>query len=306
MSSIVTRPPEIEEIPILQDIWKSGFGEDPDMSLFFDHYFSPKLCVVACLDTAPVGAGYLIPIGDLVYAARRFPCSYIYAVAVMAECRGLGLGTAVVQGLIESGRASGYPLIALCPAEDTLFEYYSERTGLSEWFYTREIKTTAPDHYNTSVYLSEISVAEYSDIRERLLSRTPHIEHNLRAIEYQRLLCQSHGGGLYSVKIGGDIFCATVDIQENRQVLIKELLAPVGMYNAVFFALTTLFPATSYLIRTPVKNIDNKDNRRFGMLAIPHGFSFDNDTNSLPPVPSQLNHCSECLDPTPWFGLAFD
>ena len=345
MSTINTRTPYANEIPLLQEIWKSGFGDNPDIKLFFDHYYSPELCVVACVNDSPAGAGYLIPLGDFVCGDKRIPCAYIYSIAVLTEYRGVGLGNAVVRGLLDRGYTAGYPLIVLCPADDTLFEYYAARTELREWFYISEtikqnsdneqspvsslpasvsplpgsastLLTSVAPHLTSAVLsspdtapvdfsdayafksslsysgtcLSEITAEDYWALRVRLLAGTPRIEHDLRAIEYQQLLCRFYGGGLFKIELNGQECCATVEIEPNNRIAIKELLAPDEQISGVLSALCARFPSSKYTIRTPIQSITKKTSiRSFAMVAA---------SNADFPV------CD--FSTPPWFGPAFD
>ena len=295
MNTINTRAPYANEIPMLQKIWKSGFGDNPDIELFFDHYYSPELCVVACANDYPAGAGYLIPLGDFVCDDKRIPCAYIYSIAVLAEYRGLGLGNAVVRELIDRGHTAGYPLVVLSPADDTLFEYYAARTKLKEWFYINEAITQNPDNESSSsaasdTRLSEITAEDYAALRARLLNGTPHIEHGPRALEYQQLLCNCYGGGLFKIELNGKECCAAVEIESNKQIALKELLAPDELLSGALSALRTRFPSSKYTVRVPIQSMTNKTSiRRFAMVAA---------TNA------DFLACDFAT--SPWFGPAFD
>ena len=345
MNTIITRAPYVNEIPMLQKIWRSGFGDNLDIKLFFDYYYSPELCVVACVNDSPAGAGYLIPLGDFVCDDKRIPCAYIYSIAVLTEYRGFGLGNAVVRELLDRGHTAGYPLIVLCPADDTLFEYYAARTELKEWFYICETIKQNPDNEPSSVSslptsasplptsfaphqtsasplptsarlsshaaapedssaahtftsslsysdprLSEITAEDYAALRAYLLNGTPHIEHDLRAIKYQQLLCKFYGGGLFKIELNGKECCATVEIESNNRIAIKELLAPDEQVSEALCALCTRFPSSKYTVRAPVQNITKKTSiRRFAMVAA---------TNT------DFLACG--FSASPWFGPAFD
>ena len=336
MSNTKIRLPSKNEIPVLKQIWISGFGDDPCISIFFDHFFSPELCIAAYVNNSPVGAGYLIPLGDLVYGNQRSPCAYIYAVAVLENHRGLGFGRIIVNELINMGYNAGYPSIALCPANDTLFEYYSAHTKLQEWFYFHETTLlntilTSSSQYQTrfsstsspslssclsfSTYsssyarLSEIAAEDYVELRSRFLTKTPHIEHNLRAIEYQQLMCSCYGGGLFRIELGGEEYCAVIELHENMQTVIKELLAPVEVHSSILAAISAYYPSLTITARTPLLNSEEKSGRqRFGMLTVLDEFSSQAKISHSPPaiMSAMYNNSSNSISPAPWFGLAFD
>ena len=124
-------------------------------------------------------------------------------------------------------------------------------------------------------------------MREGFLSNIPHIKPDLRAVEYQDLLCREFGGGLFKVELPDGISCAVVETHSGGRVLIKELLAPDGCEPHVLSAIAATFPAEEYIVRTPAQR-ETGQSRRFGMLA------------AFPALPDAFNHA------LPWFGLALD
>jgi len=291
MSDVLTRKPNDAEIPVLRGIWENVFGTIGEDS-FFLHYYAPDLCVIAEYNNAPAAVGYLIPFGDILCQSKEYPCAMIYSVATLPEYRGMGLGTAVVCNLIDLARELAYPAVILCPNNDKLFEYYSSRTGLYDWFYVSEQVINEVPADTAIASLTEISVNEYRTRRERLLEETVHIRHDLRALEYQAMLCNELGGGFF--KIGDTI--AVVECQPSGEVWIKELLTP-GSRNAVsdpdlyianaVASISSSFPARLYVVRFPSQI---GTGRRFGMVTFPDNPHFD-----------------PCLKGSaPWFGMAFD
>jgi len=291
MSDVLTRKPNDDEIPALRGIWENVFGTIGEDS-FFLHYYTSDLCVVAEYNNAPAAVGYLIPFGDILCRSKEYPCAMIYSVATLPEYRGMGLGTAVVRNLINLARELAFPAVILCPNNDKLFEYYSSRTGLYDWFYVNEQVINEVPADTAFTALTEISVNEYHTRRERLLEGTVHIRHDLRALEYQAMLCNELGGGFF--KIGDTI--AVVECQQNGEVWIKEILSPdnrntgsdpyLHIADAVA-AISSSFPARLYVARFPSQI---GTGRRFGMVTFPDNSQFD-----------------PCLTGSaPWFGMAFD
>jgi len=278
---IITRQPRTNETPALRRIWRKAFGGS-DEAAFFGFHYKPELCLAAVCDGAPVAAGYLLPAGRLAGYGSNVSCAMIYGVAALPECHGRGFGTAVVRDLISKGRGEGFGAIVLCPSEDALFEYYSSRTEFRDWFFTQERRFEAPPS-DTPVILEKISAREYGLVREKLLTRMPHIEMDPRALEYQSLLCQKFGGGLFATP-GGDA-CTVVECQPDGAVWVKELL-PKYEYT-VLSAIAAAYPAREYFVRTPARGFD-EGLRRFGMLAAP---------------PHLIGDSKSAF---PWYGLAFD
>ena len=289
MKKAETRNPRSDELPALQSLWENTFG-NIGKEAFFNHYYNPEMCVVAEWNHVPASAGYLIPYGEIQSDNESLPCAMIYSVATLPECRGIGFGSAVVNGLIRLAYELGYSVIVLCPSEDGLFEYYKSHTQLCDWFYVEE-QTINNIPVGTAASLPiPISAVEYSTLREELLRGITHIKHDLRALEYQQMLCQELGGGL--CRIGNS--CAVVERQPDGTVWVKEFLIPGGSINDLqscpvasdaISAIMQIYPANNYIVRYPA---GFGKGRRFGMLA-DCGNKGIKQNNSAP-----------------WYGVAFD
>ena len=291
MSKITLHEPRGEEMPVWRDIWESVFGS-VGMEAFFVNYFTPGVCVTAEFDGTPAAMGFLVPFGEIVDGSKPIPCMMIYSVATLPEFRGKGLGSAVVRKLIERSREYNSPAVVLCPSEDGLFEYYSARTELRDFFYVNEIVfRTAPDS-TKKILPVEVSVNDYSFLRENLLKDIIHIKHDLCALKYQAELCKELDGGLYKI----DDSCAVIERQADGAVWVKELLIPEmvtgdsafdSYNNDIIASIAEKYPAEEYVVRIPSRN---GEGRRFGMLVI------NNRTFGF----------SEKFSKSPWYGVAFD
>ena len=192
----MTRLAEFEDLPALRRIWTAVFGDD-DADAFFTTFFDPGLCVCAVHDDKPVAAAYLLPAGNLICDNKSIPCAMIYAVATLPRHRGRGYGSAVTRDLIPLGRASGYPAVVLCPSEDSLFDYYSKRTEMVEWFYAVESRYSYVNTHSMAADLIPVGCEDYGALRETLLEPFVHIEAHPRILEYQSVLCKIYGGGFF-------------------------------------------------------------------------------------------------------------
>jgi len=258
---------------------------------FFIHYYEPKLCVIAEHDNDPASVGYLVPFGYIQYRQKSVPCAMIYSVATLPEYRGSGYGTAVVNKLIRQAHKLSYPAVVLCPIDDTLFGYYSKRANMCDWFYVNEQVFSSGQVSSDSVLLTEVTINEYNTQREELLKGITHIKHDLYTFEYQTMLCDELGGGLFRI---GDS-CAVVESQPDGAVWIKELLFPGGtddftsnphLINALA-AIAHNFPSSKYVVRTPSRI---GAGRRFGMISLSDDLL------------AGLNDSTT----SPWYGMAFD
>lgn len=285
---IVTRQPLIEETPALRYIWENVF-ESGDDEIFFRFYYKRDMCLVAVQEGTPVSAGYLLPAGDILCGESSIPCAMIYAVATLPEYRNRGYGAGVVRELISTAYAAGYPSVVLCPSSDSLFEYYSEHTELREWFYVSEQIYSAPPEVSCLPILSGITACEYNRLRETVLAGTPHIVMEQQAIEYQSLLCNHFGGGLYCAETSGGLACAVVEKTQSGTIWIKELLAADDCVQEVVSAIAAVYRAPEYIVRTQA-HPRGAVVRRFGML-------------SAQKVISDVRIVENAF---PWYGLAFD
>jgi len=297
MSEIKTRNPRADEILSLRKIWNSVFG-DIGADAFFRLLYDTRLCIVADVDGSPAAMGYLIPSGEIVSGVNNksstdpVKCAMIYAVATLPRHRGIGLGTYVVRRLLSLAREFGYDAVVLCPSDDRLFEYYSEHTGMRDWFYITEQVVEYVDSGSTAVDPVELSAVDYLRMRENLLKGIVHIKQDLVALEYQAMICNELGGGLF--RIGES--CAVVERQPDGTIWIKELLT-AGVENNELTAgritITELasivrkFPSQEYIVRYPSRT---GEGRRFGMIELYDTTLFDN----------------EKLVFSPWYGVAFD
>jgi len=286
----IARQPSIDEVPALRDIWRAAFGGDDD-EVFFCSIYDPALSVVVGPEGAPVAAGYLIPSGNIVCGRKAVPCAMIYAVATLPGHRGLGHGAAVVGGLVSLAREEGYPAVVLCPSEDSLFGYYSRHSELVDWFYTVERTLGIAPMGASDSRLTKITIYEYNEIRKYLLYGKPHIDTDLRILEYQNVLCGKYGGGFFRSSDLGRLFCAIVEVDRGGTVCIKELLALDGIEAEALEGIASIFPAKKYIVRTPavISNLSGSV-RRFGMIAAPRG----------------LLGGRGALLAAPWYGPALD
>jgi len=291
MNGIKTRCSYINDVPALRNIWKSVFGclgEDA----FFRHFYDPELCIVAEIDNIPVAAGYLVPFGEIVQLSNTVPCAMIYSIATLPEHRGLGLGSAVVGCLVDLAHKHNYPAVVLCPVEDRLFEYYSSRTNLHDWFYVKEFLSISTPEQTHIIPPEEITIREYITKRNELLKGFIHIKHDMHVLEYQMMLCNESGGGFFRI---GDSYLI-VERQSHDEVWIKELLIPGGgscsitsdeIITKTVASISSKFRAGRYVVRVPAAA---GEGRRFGMLSCTETIS-----------------CLSALSGTaPWYGVAFD
>ena len=284
----------------LKAIWKSVFQEtDGAIDFFFEQYFGPGTATLISIDEKPISMAHMMPIGGLDLAnGEKISCSYIYAVATLPEYRGLGFGENVTKAALEVCQQAGYPVNVICPAEDSLFEYYKERIGYREGFFTEEMAIVAEELpiIQSKWGIDVISPQEYHMLREQFLAGRIHIVFDDRAMKYQKHLCKESGGEMYAIHFGGEYCaCAAAEKNDDGDVLIKELLfeengptTEIRIKEAAALV-SSVLPGDKMIIRMPCQTSNSLfETRRFGMIMYDH-FDLEMDENRAA-----------------WFGFAFD
>lgn len=304
----ILRKAKASDLDALYSIWSVSF-DSLGAAIFFDSFFNYELSHVVECENEVVAMGYLLPVGELIISSgSSIPCAMIYAVATLSEYRSHGFGSAISKELINTARKSGYPAVVLCPANDKLFDFYSNNTEMKEWFYATEYTFKAPSTGHKHSQFKKISATDYMILRERFLTSIAHIKLNLRAIEYQSKLCSILGGGIYQVETSLGMACAVVERQSDDLIHIKELIFSDNMQNSnshqnqlqnIASDFLLEFPAKECKIRTPAMNetdnissanVTNKSTGKFAMLALPHDLQKETNNKTT----------------SPWYGLAFD
>ena len=192
-----------------------------------------------------MGAAYAVTGLELADAGGKPPvCGYLYAVAVAEEYRRLGLGRALSQAAAERAEARGARLLCTLPAEPSLYGWYERILGLT-CALRRERRPVAPAPGEPCM---KLSTTEYLLWRENLLRGRPHMRLSAPAMEFQRLLCESCGGGFYACGSG-----VAAAYWEDGRLLIRALLAPEEEREAVAAALGAALGAEQVLLFSPAR-----------------------------------------------------
>lgn len=265
--------------PRLKALWREVFGDTEEyIDGFFEKLYTPGMAQVYLVDGEIVSAAYVLKLGEYVAEGSWTPCRVIYAYGTHPAYRGRGFGGRVLEAAVGEATRSG--LGAVCPAEPSLFGFY-EKYGFKPVF-GATVRECTDVGLPLTGSAALVTVRGYAALREELLHGREHIDFDLRALEYQELLCKRSGGGLYYVVSDGVRCCAAVEVEGDR-ANIRELLVPSGsVYNAAALVSRAVgCPRFSY--RTPPRQGDA--DTPFAMLH----------TDSVR-SPSGLA----------WFGFAFD
>lgn len=200
----------------LAAIWHRVFGDPEALTMAFLNDL-PALGGGICAEEKGklLGAAYVVT--DFTLDDRR--AAYIYAVAVLPEARGRGLGMALTKAAAALGKTLGAEILCTLPANAELYPWYERLIGVRCALYRSEERCeSAP-----GAAVTALSAAEYGRRREALLGARPHVTVGEAALRYEKENCRCFGGDLYA--LGDGIAAASI---EEGEAQIRELLCPEG------------------------------------------------------------------------------
>lgn len=270
--------------PELKSLWNRVFGDDMAyIDGFFRAVYEPGCAVIAEKDGMIASAVYVFGIGELADGAgNAVPASVSYAFATRPEMRSRGYGTETAAAALRKSFEAGFCAATICPAEDSLFGYYSGRIGYDEWFYENRFRCEVTEKCE-SADVEELSAAEYARVREGLLRDRAHIRFSDRMLGYQHRLCRNSGGGMYAFRTDGASGCFAAECAPDGELLIKELLLREGDAAAAAVAVAACLGKRRALVRTP-----SDGGQRCAMLRM--------NGNTRPERGAK----------DPWYGFMFD
>ncbi len=237
-----------KDVPQLKRLWARSFGDNEDsVQRFLDH-FGFNIGVVAETSGAVSAAAYLIPTGGICFpGGSRLSCSYIYALAVLPEHRGSGLGKELTYAAVRFSMERGYDYAVLKPSRESLYEFYG-KLGFERFSYANELRfdNILPGSSCSDRSLYPLSPSVYMEIREELLKNRAHVALSLKQAEYQAKL-----GKLFSLTSGDAKGCAAIETHNGR-VNVKELLISESALNVAVSAIAGAFPSDNYIVSSPV------------------------------------------------------
>ena len=263
--------------PELKKLWKEVFRDEDDyIDLFFEKIYTPGSAAVCLSDGGIVSAAYTVKMGDFVSDGRWTPGRMIYAFATRPEYRGRGIGGRVLREALKIGSGPA----AVVPEERGLFAYY-EKFGFRTLFNTTR-QTCSDVGLKLNGTVTRVTVRGYAALREELLHPVPHIDFDLKLLDFLQEACEKTGGGLYYVTSDGERCCAAAEIRDGC-AWIHELILPSGSrYNAAALVARTL-KCEKFTYRAPVR--PGEEAVPFAMTTLP---APDHDTGLA------------------WFGFALD
>ena len=205
-----------EDLPKLTDLWQSCFGDEPrQIGLFWDSLFERILVFMEESAGAMLCA---LPLHLVDEAGESLPAAYLYAVCTHPDCRGQGLCAGLMAFAEEALRREGFALCCLVPSSASLFSFY-EKLGYENAFYHRQYTLSAQKQ---KAKIRAITAEDYRNLRQMQLYGN-FIDYDPWLLNWQQLLCQGSGAGLYRIETDDAVCCAAAEIY-GQTLHIKELL----------------------------------------------------------------------------------
>ena len=216
MTEAIIREVRQADAERLAALWHRVFGDPEELSKdFLAHLRSLGSGVCAEADGKLLGAAYAVT--DYFLDDERL--AYLYAVAVLPEARGRGLGQALSREAAALGRRLGAKIVCTVPAEPGLYPWYERAIGVRCALRRREEEIGS----RPGPVPAPLSPEEYGARREALLRGKPHVRPGAAVLRREQFNCRVCGGDLLA--IGGGIAAVYA---EDGVAFLRELLAPEG------------------------------------------------------------------------------
>ena len=270
MSEFLFRDVHFRDTPFLKRFWQSVFPHSESaLGAFFESYVDIHLTALAQSQSKLAAMGYLFPVGDLIQPGKPdLQCALMYGIAVEPEYRNRGLGTQVVERLLQIAEKHRFGAVLVRPENEALFKLYVRGSMQTAFGYGEKSVDTATLPA-TSATLVRLDAEQYRVRRNALLKGTAHVAFDRRALLFQSRLLGD--GGLFAV-VGADgteFGVAAVELDDGA-LAIKEYLG--SDEDAAVQAIAQNFGVTSLTVRT-------RGETPFGLANVPFngymGFAFD-------------------------------
>lgn len=251
------------DITELQEIWSGIFGDSYRfLDSFFSLLFPVSTAFVADDDGQLIGSAYIIEISTLKNKDVSIPCPYIYAVGVLPEFRGKGIGKQLILACRDYCREKGWAS-CLVPADSGLFDYYERSAAYVPGFTVSEYELEQEGAVKAEI--SAIDAEKYGELREKLLTDTAHLEFNSVGLKFWKSICEIQDGGFYKLSAENSYAIAACEFGDEG-FFIKELLCSDDNARGFAAALLWHFDYDTGYYRTPANAKHPESTRTFGML----------------------------------------
>ena len=222
-----------KDIPDLSGLWIETFGDSEEfVSAFFSMLPNMGSCVLGTEDgelaaMASVIAGQELLIGG---TPKKPEIGYIYGVAVAEKFMGRGFGAEISRAAYDLALKREAMIVAVRPDSDSLFDFYAKTLGFETALYRERHETQASDAEMTM----KLTSTEYSMMKDGILNGKTYLHLSPYAMEFEKVLLECYGGGLYASMSG--ICTAETD---GDKCIIHEMISeqPEKTAASVAFAL---------------------------------------------------------------------
>ncbi len=206
-----------DDIGAMKSLWCDTFGDPPELvDSFFELLPSMGTGFVAELDGEVFGAAYVLDAFLHLPDSSTKKIAYIYAVAVDDSVRGQGIGAELTRACMRSAWECSADICCTLPAEDSLYDWYKSRCGLTAASYCSYDNIAASAEISG---IKRLSADEYGFLREDILRGKAHVGFYYGYLRFQEEIFISSCGGFFEYR--GAIACGYI---ENDTLYVKEYL----------------------------------------------------------------------------------
>lgn len=212
-------------------VWNEAFGdEENDIRFFLDNCYIPENTVVCELDGVIASVLFLLN-GEMHIHGADYPSYYLYAACTLKAYRGRGVMASLLDFAKKTASERCKYFIALKPAEDSLYGYYSKfgyRTSFSKKvFLINNVKTFSNDYNNK---FSDNK--NYSQVRDNLYSDFDYFKWDETSVSFAIKHHKYYGGHIIERRNGYALYSA-----DGNKTRVKEIAFPIDfLLNSLGFA----------------------------------------------------------------------
>lgn len=210
----------------LRGLWREAFGDsDEYIDAFFECFAVDDVLHTLSLGNRVVSALYALPVilkvGDAVVRS-----AYLYAVATRREYRGMGCMAELMRCTHDKLQQEGYDAVLLLPADEALAGYYA-RFGYRFCAGRKENIFSAPCDV-PPYQLEECGDCSFEVLK--FARECADFNHTALLPDVARFsmnitLCRMSGGGVYLLRLGGEIAGMAYVIKDGEGYLVLSAMA---------------------------------------------------------------------------------
>lgn len=220
MTPALSRP---DDIPALRRLWSETFGDGNELlDPFFSRLYRPEDCFVIRGNRDQLLAMvHQLPM-TICTNKRGWRASYLYAVATDPSERGRGLCSRLLTYAGSVMAERGCKALLLVPGEPKLWDFYRARGfdtfSSLDWFET--------DTFPVKGDIERVTVPEYLEIRERMLSERTYVSCPVPVLAFQERIAAQNNGGFFRLSCGETEGCTCAALDNTGRAVVYELLWP--------------------------------------------------------------------------------